>query len=99
LNQILERGATTDAERQYCELLSLLIEDFEKKNYQLTAKATPLAALRELMEVNGLQQKDLLDVFKHKAVISEVLNGKRGLTLEHIRRLARRFHLSVEVFI
>jgi HTH-type transcriptional regulator/antitoxin HigA len=51
------------------------------------------------MAANGLQQKDLLDVFKHKTLVSEILNGKRSLSVEHIRGLARRFRVSPEVFI
>ena len=45
------------------------------------------------------QQKDLLDVFKHKAMISEILHRKRPLSVAHIRGLARRFRVSADVFI
>ena len=51
------------------------------------------------MAANGLKQKDLLDVFGTPSIVSEVLNGKRQLTTEHIRRLTRRFNVSADVFI
>ena len=85
------------AERRMAELLTLLVEDFEEKHYQLKA-ASPRDILKELMLANGLKQKDLLGVFGTPSIISEVLRGKRRLTTEHIRRLSRRFRVSPEVF-
>lgn len=99
LEEMLRKPSMTLAERRYCELLGVLIEDFEKKVFSLKSKAQPVDVLKELMAANGLQQKDLLDVFKHKTMVSEILSGKRPLSLEHIRRLARRFRVSPEVFI
>ncbi len=88
----------TAAERRLAELLTVLIEDFEEKAYALKP-ARPIEVLRELMQANQLKQKDLLDVFGTPSIISEVLHEKRGLTVEHIRKLSRRFHVSPEVFI
>jgi HTH-type transcriptional regulator / antitoxin HigA len=87
----------TNAERRLAELLAVLIEDFEEKNYALKP-ARPVEVLRELMQANGLRQKDLLDIFGTPSIVSEVLREKRGLTVEHIRKLSRRFHVSPEVF-
>lgn len=87
----------TAAERRMAELLTLLIEDFEEKHYALKP-ATPVEVLSELMEANGLKQKDLLGIFGTPSIVSEVLSGKRKLTTEHIRRLSQRFHVSPEVF-
>ena len=75
----------------------LLIEKFEEDNYQLKA-ATPIEVLRELMEANNLNQKDLVGVFGAESTVSSILNGKRDLTREHIKRLSERFHVSPEVF-
>jgi HTH-type transcriptional regulator/antitoxin HigA len=77
--------------------LTLLIEDFEEKNYRLP-KASPLQVIAFLMEQHGLKQKDLTDVFGTASIVSEVLNGKRELNKEQIRRLSERFHVSPEVF-
>ena len=85
------------AEAKLAELLTLLIENFEDQNYKLKA-ATPIEVLCELMESNGLKQKDLMDVFGAESTVSAVLNGKREMTREHIKRLSRRFHVSPEVF-
>jgi len=90
-------GKLTPAEQRLAELLTLLIGDFEEKHYSLRP-ATGIEALEELMDANGLKQKDLIDIFGTPSIISEVLNGKRKLTTEHIRKLSRRFHVSPELF-
>ena len=87
----------TAAECRLAELLTVLIEDFEEEAYALKP-ARPVEVVRELMESDGLKQKDLLDVFGTLSIASEVLREKRGLTVEHIRKLSRRFHVSPEVF-
>jgi HTH-type transcriptional regulator/antitoxin HigA len=87
----------TPAERELAELLTLLIEDFEEKQYQL-ARTKPLKVLRLLMDEHRLKQKDLVDVFGTPSIVSEVLNGKRELNKDHIKRLSTRFHVSPELF-
>jgi len=88
----------TPAERELAELLSVLIERFEDEHYTLK-RATPVETLAELMAVNNLEQRDLVDIFGTPSVVSGVLSGKRDLTLDHIRRLCERFQVSPEVFL
>jgi HTH-type transcriptional regulator / antitoxin HigA len=85
------------AEARLAELLTLVIEEFEEDNYQLKA-ATPIEVLQELMAANKLRQKDLVDIFGATSTVSAVLNGKRDMTREHIKKLTKRFHISPEVF-
>ena len=87
----------TPAESKLAELLTLLIEEFEEKNYQLKA-ASPIDVLVELMDVNNLKQKDLVGIFATESIVSEILSGKRSLTVDHITRLSERFHVSPAVF-
>jgi HTH-type transcriptional regulator/antitoxin HigA len=86
------------AEAEMADLLTLLIEDYEEKNYQLP-KASPLEVIAFLMDQHGLKQKDLADVFGTPSIVSEVMNGKRELNKAQIRRLSERFHVSPEVFL
>jgi HTH-type transcriptional regulator/antitoxin HigA len=97
LEALHERGRLAPEEEQLSELLTLLIEDFENRHYQLQT-ATPGEIVRELMDANSLKQADLIDVFGTKSVISEVLSGKRDLSKAHIQKLSERFHVSPEVF-
>jgi HTH-type transcriptional regulator/antitoxin HigA len=87
----------TASEREMHELLLLLVQEFEARNYSLHT-ATPIEALRELMEANGLRQKDLVGVFETASVASAVLNGRRELTKDHIKRLSQKFDVSPELF-
>ena len=84
--------------RPYAETIGLLIEAYEKQRYPLPV-ATPAEALVELQTAHKLRRKDLVDVFGSEAAVSYVLNGKRGMTPEQIRRLAERFRVSPAVFI
>ena len=98
LYELDQRSAKlTRAEKELAELLTLLIEDFESKHYELP-QAKPLDVLRFLMEQQELKQKDLVDVFGTRSIVSEVLSGKRKLNKDHIERLSRRFHVSPDVF-
>jgi HTH-type transcriptional regulator/antitoxin HigA len=85
------------AERRLAELLTVLIEAFEEEDYALKP-ARLVEVLRELMDANGLRQKDLIEIFGTPSIVYEVLREKRGLTVEHIRKLSHRFHVSPEVF-
>ncbi len=87
----------TPAEKELAELLTLLIEDFEEKQYRLP-RSKPLDVLRFLMGQHSLMQKDLVDVFGTPSIVSEVLSGKRDLNKDHIKRLSARFHVSPELF-
>ena len=98
LSDLDERGPRlTKDEKELAELLSLLIENFEERDYALP-KASPRQVLEFLMEQHHLRQADLLDIFKTRSIVSEVLSGKRDMTKEHIRLLSERFHVSPEVF-
>ena len=97
LEELDQQGKLSPAEQRLAELLILLIVDFEEKAYALKP-AKPIEILSELMEANSLKQKDLGDVFGTPRIVSEVLNGKRGLTIEHIKKLSRRFNISPELF-
>jgi HTH-type transcriptional regulator / antitoxin HigA len=98
LYELDQRSKTlTAAEREFAELLTLLIEDFEEKRYRLP-RSKPLGVLRFLMEQHDLKQKDLVEVFGTPSIVSEVLGGKRELNKGQIRRLSERFRVSPELF-
>jgi HTH-type transcriptional regulator/antitoxin HigA len=92
----LEKGSA--AERKLADLLTVLVEAFEEEHYPVLRKVTPVEVLKELMEANGLKQKDLTDIFVTPSIVSEVLSGKRNLTIQHIKRLSKRFHIPADLF-
>jgi HTH-type transcriptional regulator/antitoxin HigA len=97
LEVLLAKRDRTPEESRIVELLTLLIEDFEEKNYSLPP-ASPREVVRHLMESNGLRQVDLIDVFGAESTVSEVLKGKRDLAKSHIEKLSQRFKVSPELF-
>jgi HTH-type transcriptional regulator/antitoxin HigA len=97
LEALYSRGKLSPEEKEYAELLTLLIEKFEER-YDIGRSATPLDVLRSLMEARELKQSDMIDVFGSKGIASEVLRGKRDLSKTHIQRLSEKFHVSPEVF-
>ena len=84
-------------EKKLHELLVLLIQDFERRTYKIHA-ATPIEVIEELMAANDLKSKDLIGIIATESVVSEVLSGKRRLTVDHIKRLSERFSVSPAVF-
>src|SRR6266576_5079768 len=83
LEELTSREKVTAAEEKLIALLTLLVEEYEDKNYAVP-EAGPLDIIRHLMEVHNLRQKDLADVFGTESIVSDVLNGKRDLAKEHI---------------
>jgi HTH-type transcriptional regulator/antitoxin HigA len=95
--QLEHKDNISDEEVRLAELLTVLINEYEEKHHDLGA-ATPIEVIEELMAGNRLRQKDLVDVFGTESVVSEVLNGKRELNKEHIKRLSERFGVSPAIF-
>lgn len=88
----------TPEQRELLDLLVLLIERFEAERYALSP-ASPVEALRELMQQRGMKLADLAALIGSKGVASEILNGKRALSKANIKRLAGYFGVSPEVFL
>jgi len=97
LEKLTAKENVSEAEAKLIELLIVLVESYEKKYYPVPSVG-PLDIIRHLMEAHALRQKDLVDVFGTESIVSDVLNGKRELTKDHIRRLSGRFGVSPAVF-
>ena len=99
--EMMKRGEDnlSPEEDRLFRLLTRLIEDYEDNAYPAGDTATPLDTLKSLIHEHGLKQKDLADIFGTQSVVSEVLNGKRGISKTHAKRLGERFHVPAELFI
>jgi HTH-type transcriptional regulator/antitoxin HigA len=80
------------------ELLSLLIDKYEKERYPISMP-DPIEAIKFRMEQIGYTQKDLAAILGLKSRASEILNKKRPLTLEMIRILHSKFNIPTQVLI
>lgn len=75
------------------DLLGLMIDEYEKKHYPIEAP-DPIEAIKIRMEEMQLKQVDLVNEIGGKSRVSEILNRKRKLTIEMIRKLTTRLNLS-----
>lgn len=80
------------------EILSLLIENYENEYYPIEAP-DPIEAIKIRMEEMNIKQKDLVGVIGGKSSVSEILNKKKRLTVNMIRKLERMLHLSASILV
>jgi len=86
------------ADSDEADLLGLMVDEYEKKHYPIKAP-DPIEAIKIRMEEMHLKQIDLVNEFGGKSRVSEILNRKRKLTVDMIRKLNRRLNLSSELLI
>jgi HTH-type transcriptional regulator/antitoxin HigA len=91
--------ARTRDETKLMRLLALLVEDYDRRNAMPPDDGTPAARLRFLMEHSGKAPVDLLPVFGQRSHVNEALNGRRTISAEQARKLAKLFHVRAGVFI
>jgi HTH-type transcriptional regulator/antitoxin HigA len=82
-------------EGEEIELLSLLVEKYEQEHYPIEAP-NPIEAIKFRMEQMNLSQTDIAPLFGGKTRVSEVLHGKRPLTLKMITLLNRYLGIPLE---
>jgi HTH-type transcriptional regulator/antitoxin HigA len=80
------------------DALATLVEHYEDRRWPM-APVEPLAALTFAMEQQGLAQTDLAKLLGSRSRASEVLSGKRALTLEQIRLIAHRWRVPVSLLV
>lgn len=85
-------------ESDEADVLGLLIDEYEKKHYPIEAP-DPIEAIKIRMEEMHLKQIDLIKEIGGKSRVSEILNRKRKLTVDMIRKLAARLNLSAGLLI
>lgn len=97
LEEIFDAKAGTP-ESDELEILGLVVDDYENKHYPIEAP-DPIEAIKIRMEEMHLKQVDLIPEIGGKSRVSEVLNRKRRLTVEMIRKLTTRLNLSANILI
>ena len=80
------------------EVLSILIEKYEDEHFPL-GMPDPIEAIKFRMEQMNMKQKELAEVVGFASRVSEVLNKKRKLTLNMIRKLSNTLKIPTEVLV
>ena len=91
--EVIFDAAIGTPESDEADVLGLMIDDYEKKHYPIEAP-DPIEAIKIRMEEMQLKQIDLINEIGGKSRVSEILNRKRKLTVDMIRKLTARLNLS-----
>ena len=80
------------------DILATLIDTYENEHYPMDPP-DPIEAIKFRMEQQGLTRKDLEGILGSRTRVAEVLNRRRGLSINMIRRLHDKLGISAEVLI
>ncbi|MCH4027275.1 MAG: helix-turn-helix domain-containing protein [Acetobacter fabarum] len=90
------KSGTPDGDR--LDVLATLIHAYEAKHHPID-QPDPVEAIRFRMEQQGLTRKDLEPMIGPRNRVADVLNRKRGLSIDMIRQLHDGLGISAEVLI
>lgn len=80
------------------EVLAILVEDYENKRWPVPQVA-PLEVLRYAVTEMGRSQSELAELLGSRSRASELLNGKRQLTIEAVRKISSAWSISAELLV
>jgi HTH-type transcriptional regulator / antitoxin HigA len=99
IDELLDIGTRTKAEEDYLHVLSDLSHAYEER-YHPMPEPTDYAMVRFLMEIKELSQAEVAKATGIAvSTVSEILSGKRAMTLGQMKKLAAYFHVSPAVFL
>lgn len=90
------RSGTPEGDR--LDVLATLIDAYESEHYPMDPPG-PVEAIKFRMEQQGLTRKNLEGILGTRTRVAEVLNRRRALSINMIRRLHERLRISAEVLI
>lgn len=97
LNEVFDAKIGTP-ESEEADVLALLVDEYESNAHQIEAP-DPIEAIKIRMEEMQLKQKDLAEALGGKNRVSEILNRKRKLNLDMVRKLRDQLNLSADLLI
>ena len=86
INTILDQKNLSQDDRDYINVLGMLVYDYEEKNEQFP-KLTDGELLKTLMEDYNLEIRDFLGIFEQEQTILDILDGKRQLNSQETFKL------------
>lgn len=98
IDALMDIDAPTSGQIDELELLAHLVEQYEEKEFPMDIPS-PIAAIKFKMEQLNLKQGDLIPFIGSKSHVSEVLNGKRKLTLKMLRALHNGLGIPAKILL
>ena len=80
------------------EILSILVKEYENEHYPVPAP-NPLDAIRFRLDQMNMSESELAVILGYRSRKSEILSGKRKLSLTMIRKLHEALHIPAEILI
>lgn len=80
------------------EILSILVQEYEKTRFPIPPPH-PIDAIKYRLEQTGLDEKELNKILGGRSRKSEILGGKRKLSLAMIRELHEKLNIPAEILI
>jgi HTH-type transcriptional regulator/antitoxin HigA len=97
IDTLIDAEPNTTAYDEF-EILSILAESYEVEHHEIPSP-DPIEALKNIMEWMGLSRKDLEPVLGTRARVSEILNGKRKLSLNMIMNLKSFLNIPADILL
>ena len=103
LDQLEQEAEEENNLETLMDYLGELLDQYELAHFQEVAdldkeKVRPQEVLKRFMARNGLKQNDLASIFGAQSRVSEVLKGKRQITLEQVKKLHDTYGLPISLF-
>ncbi|MEM9543662.1 MAG: transcriptional regulator [Cyanobacteria bacterium P01_E01_bin.42] len=98
VDRLLDSKELTREEKDYLNVLGTLIYEYEQKQ-DIVPDIYGVELIKSLMEEMGLEKQDIIPVFETESIATDILDEKQSLTIQHIKELARFFHVSPSVFL
>jgi len=86
------------SEGEELDLLLLLVKDYEDRHYHIP-DPDPIEVIKLKLEEKGLKQKDLEHIIGSKSYVSQVLSGKKELTLKMVKGLHHYLGISADILL
>ena len=96
--EIIFDASPDSTEGDEAEILTMLIDNYENQYFPIETP-DPIEAIKIRMEEMNLKQKDLIGVIGGKSRVSEILNKKKRLTVDMIRKLEHILNISASVLV
>lgn len=96
---LMQKDTKADSkESDELEILSILIKEYENEHYPVPPP-NPLEAIKFRLDQMNMSESELSEILGARSRKSEILSGKRKLSLSMIRKLTEKLNIPAEVLI
>lgn len=97
--ELMQKNIKPDSkESDELEVLSILVKEYEHEHYPVP-KPNPIEAIKFRLEQMNMSEVELSEILGARSRKSEILSGKRKLSLDMIRKLSEKLNIPAEILI